>query len=166
MKDAERRFGLQIFDVLFKKKPITFLKFKDGLNNFEIDYPKGWHYDKDVAFVDGQYTNCFQSNDTNFIISVNLKLNEKFNFKQYAKAELESPGSGIYTTSVSSKFRKMPAYTREYSYTSNGNLYLGGGLMFFTGNAIFSIIWSTPKSKIEESKKIFDHMLSSLVLMR
>lgn len=163
-KDVERRFGLQIFDFLFKKKQVNFLNFKDALGNFEIQYPEGWQYDKDVAFVDGQYTNCFQSNNINFTISVNIKINE--NFKQYAMAELESPSSGVYTNPISSKFRKMPAYKREYTYTSNGNDYFGGGIMFFTGRTVFSIIWNAPKSKIEESRKIFDHMLASLVIKR
>mgnify|MGYP001618613045 CR=1 FL=1 len=155
---------MQIFDIFFKKKPITFLHFRDGLNNFEIDYPKGWHYDKDVAFIDGQYTNCFQSNNMNFILSVNLKINEGFNFKKYAKTELESPGSGIYTDSISSKFRKMPAYKREYSYISSSDEYFGGGVMFFTGRAVFSIMWNAPRSKFEEAKNIFDNMLASLLI--
>ncbi|MFH1785173.1 MAG: hypothetical protein ABH842_01975 [Candidatus Micrarchaeota archaeon] len=155
---------MQIFD-FFKKKPVEFVKFCDSFGNFEITYPKNWHFDKNIAVVDGQYTNSFYSNDSNFTISVNAKIYEKFNFKKYAKQELESPSSGILTKPKKSKFLGMPSYNREYSYHSDGKEYFGGGIMFFTGRIVFSLNWNAPKYD-KEKKKIFDQMISSLKVVK
>ena len=157
---------MPIFDFLFKKKPVTFVKFQDTFGNFEIRYPKTWKFDHDIAVVDGQYTNYFYSNDSNFIIAINANIPSNFNFQKYAKNELESPTSGIYSKAIKSKFRGLPAFTREYGYRSQGTDYFGGGIMFFTGKLVFSISWSAPKSKKEDMDKIFGHMLKSLVTIR
>ena len=153
-----------IFDFLFKKKPLEFEKFQDSLGNFEMAHPRGWKFDHDIAVIDGQYTNSFQSNDSSFTVAVNAKPPESFDFKKYAKAELESPSSGIYTKAAKSNFRGMPAYTRDYEFTSNGRNCFGGGIMFFTGRIVFSISWSAPKSKKEEMTRVFDRMMESFVV--
>mgnify|MGYP006267466361 CR=1 FL=1 len=99
----------------FGEKPLRFLRFRDGMGNFEILYPESWRYDSDIAVVDGKYTISFQSPDClcQFTVSVDIQLPEKFRFDSYAKAELESPTSGIYTPVKKTSFRDMPAYTRE-----------------------------------------------------
>jgi hypothetical protein len=164
MKIAGRRFGLRILELLFTKKPkpVVYSKFIDSFGNFEIEYPKNWRYDKDIAVVDGQYTNTFQCNDSNFTISINAKIQENLNFRKYAKNELESPASGICANAIKSKFRGFPAYIKEYTYMSNRKDYFGNELIFFTGKLIILISWNAPRSKEQEMKKVFNHMLESL----
>jgi hypothetical protein len=148
----------------FGEKPARFLKFRDGMGNFELFYPKGWKYDEDIAVVDGKYTISFQSRDglEQFTVSVDVQLPERFRFDRYAKAELESPTSGIYTPVKKTRFRDMPAYARGYSYTSDGRRYFGGGVMFFTGQAVFSVSWGAPESRKETLDAVFGHMLKTL----
>ncbi len=172
MKTAGRRFGLQknrfvsfVKSLLgMEKKPLRFYRFRDPLGDFEISYPGGWRYDKDIAVVDGKYTIVFESSDACFTISVDTAIPEKFNFKSYAKAELESPSAGIYAPMKRGRFRKMPAYRRKYSFTSGGKDYFGGGAMFFTGKSVFSISWNGPESRRKELQEIFDYMLKTIAI--
>lgn len=147
-----------------KEKPVRFARFRDPLGDFEISYPKDWKYDRDIAVVGGRYTISFESRDASFTISVDTSIPKKFNFSSYAKAELESPSSGIYTPIKKSRFRKMPAYRREYSYTSGGSDYFGGGVMFFTGKAVFSLCWSGLEKRRGVLQPILDHMLKSIAI--
>ncbi len=147
-----------------QKKPVKFRRFINPLGDFEISYPKDWRFDRDIAVMEGKYTISFESKQSTFTISVDTDIQKGFSFSRYAKAELESPKSGIYTPMKKSTFRKMPAYRRDYSYTSEGRDHFGGGLMFFTGKAVFSISWSGLESRRKELQHIFDHMLKSMII--
>lgn len=149
-----------------KKKSITFSHFRDSLGNFELFYPSGWKFDEDIAVIDGKYTISFDAKDglSTFTISIDGSLPPKFNFASYAKTQLESPTSGIYTSIKRGKFKGMAAYTREYTYISSGRTYFGGGVMFFTGEIVGSISWSAPQNERETFEGIFRHMLDSLTV--
>ncbi len=130
----------------FRDKPVRYVRFRDGMGNFELFYPQGWKFDEDIAVVDGKYTISFVSGNglCQFTIAVDAQLPDAFIFAKYAKAELESPTSGIYTPMKKAVFHSMPAYERDYSYSSGGRSYFGGGVMFCTGDAVFSLSWSAP----------------------
>jgi hypothetical protein len=172
MRTAGRRSGLpknRIVSFLesligLQKKPLKFCRFINPLGDFEIQYPRDWRFDRDIAVMEGKYTISFESRHSSFTISVDTDIQKGFSFSRYAKAELESPTSGIYTPMKKSSFRKMPAYRRGYSYTSEGKDYFGGGLMFFTGKAVFSISWSGPEIRKQELQHIFEHMLKSMII--
>jgi len=144
--------------------PEGYSRFIDWQGNFEIVYPKSWRYDKDIAVVDGKYTICFLSPDglCQFTVSVDALLKKGFRFAGYAKCELESPTSGIYTKMKGSVFKSMPAYRREYRYSSGSRRFFGGGVMFFTGEMVFSISWSAPENQKERLTGMFEHMLKAL----
>lgn len=143
----------------FRKK--EFVRFRDPLGNFEIFYPSGWKFDRDVAVVDGKYCIAFETRNKSFAIAVDAALPEKFSFSKYAKQELESPSSGIIADIKKEKFRGFPAYRREYRYESGGKTFLGGGLMFFTGRTVFSLTWAAPA---DEKKLPFEHMIKTLAV--
>jgi hypothetical protein len=149
-----------------KDKPVDFSHFVDNQGNFEIFYPKNWRYDGNIAFVDGKYTISFQSPDNHyqFTIAVDTLLPKPFDFSTYAKTELESPSSGVYTPVIKSIFHGMEAYTREYAYASGSKRYAGGGVMFFTGNIVFSLSWSTPENKKQKFDQIIAHMLKTITV--
>ena len=149
----------RILSLFRQKRETKYALFRDGMGNFEIFIPEGWKYDRDIAVVDGRYTVSFQSPDrlASFSISVDAQLPEGFDFTAYAKGELESPESGIYTPVERSSFREMPAFRREYSYDSGGRKYLGGGVMFFTGSLVLSTCWGAPESA--GMGPAFEHML-------
>jgi len=153
---------------MFARKPKTvrFLRFKDSSGNFEILYPEGWNYDHDIAVLDAKYTNSFESPDCRcrFAIAFDGGLAPDFNFANYAKKELEGPSAGIIADAVKGKFRGMDCFRREYAYASGGGKYFGGGVMFYTGNAVYSVSWNAPESEKEVMKAVFDHMLDSLVI--
>jgi hypothetical protein len=150
----------------FRKKAVVFSRFRDGLGNFELFYPQGWEYDEDIAVMDGKYTISFTSRDklSQFTVSVDTMLPENFDFERYAREELESPTSGIYTPVVGSTFHGMPSFDREYSFTSGGRGYFGGGVMFFTGGAVFSLSWSAPQSRTDEMAGVFGHMKDTMAV--
>lgn len=153
---------------LFAKPFPRFELFRDNLGNFEIFYPHGWRYDDNIAIEDGKYTISFASGDgrSQFTVSVDVKLPDRFDFAKYAKAELESPTAGIYAPPTKSTFRKMKAYARDFIYEAGGRRYFGGGIMFSTGREVFSMNWSAPESGRENAQKIFTHMLESLVIRK
>ena len=112
---------LDVISSFFSRdKTIVFSNFMDPLGNFEIYYPKKWSYDRDIAVSDGKYAISFEKGDTRFTIAVDISIPRDFDFRKYAKAELEDPTSGILTTAKKSHFRNMPAYRRDYSYESGG----------------------------------------------
>ncbi len=143
------------------------MRFQDPLGNFVISYPSGWKFDRDVAVLEGAYTISFSSPDgrCTFNIGVDTGLKRGFSFPAYAKAELESPSSGIYTPVKKGKFREMPSFTREYAYTSSGATYFAGGVMFFTGRAVFSISWNAPEREKKRFDALFTRMLESIILL-
>ncbi len=149
------------------KKAFTLARFQDPLGNFVISCPSGWHIDSDVAVVDGAYTISFASPDgkSAFNIHVDAGLKKGFDFAAYAKNELESPASGVYTAVKKGKFREMPSYDREYRYRSSGRDYFAGGSMFFTGRAVFSISWNAPESERKTMEKAFREMLASVIIL-
>lgn len=153
---------------MFARKPkaMRFLRFKDSSGNFEILYPEGWRYDRDIAVLDAKYTNSFESPDCRcrFTIAVDGRLPPGFDFAQYAKKELEGPSAGIIADAVKGKFRGMECFRREYAYVSGGRKYFGGGVMFCTGTAVYSLSWNAPESEKEPMDAVFGHMLDSLVV--
>lgn len=148
------------------ERSVRFWKFRDGMGNFELFVPEGWKYDENMAVVDGKYTISFQSSDClcQFTVAVDAQLPEKFSFPKYAKAELEGPTSGICATVRKSRFHEMPAYAREYCYTSGGRKFFGGGLMFCAGDMVFSLSWSAPVARQTVMDAVFDHMRKTIVL--
>lgn len=154
----------RILSILGKKKEPIYRRFSDPLGNFEIFYPSDWKFDQDIAVVDGKYSICFEGRESHLTISVDASLPEGFSFAAHAKKELESPSAGIIADIVKCRFHGMPAYSREYHYDSGGKTFFGGGQMFFTGNAVFSVSWSAPERKQAELEKIFGHMLGSLAV--
>lgn len=156
---------LGIFRKPAERRP-EFSLFRDGMGNFELFYPKGWKFDRDIAVVDGKYTISFQSPDglSQFTVAADLSIRPGFSFPKYARAELESPSSGIYATPEKCRFRGMPAYSREYSYSSGGRRFFGGGMMFYTGQAVFSLSWGAPEAKKGELMPAFAHMLDTLAI--
>ncbi len=147
---------------LFGGRSPEFRTFRDGMGNFEISVPARWKHDRDIAVVDGKYTVSFESPDgrSEFTVSVDAQLPPHFDFPAYAKSELESPESGIYTPVSKGEFRGMPAFWREYSYECGGMRYSGGGVMFHSGLLVFSLCWSAPEAA--GMKAVFDRMLQSL----
>jgi hypothetical protein len=147
--------------------PAALINFRDPLGNFTIAYPSGWKYDGDVAVLEGAYMISFSSPDgrCTFNIGVDAGLKRGFDFAKYAKAELESPTSGIYTPVKKGKFREMPSFTREYAYTSSGRPYFAGGVMFFTGRSVFSISWNAPEAEKKRFDALFNRMMESLIVL-
>ncbi len=165
MRTAGRRFGLlkdRILSFFAPKKP-SYRRFRDPLGNFELFYPTNWKFDQDVAVVDGKYSICFEGNESHLTVAVDAALPEDFDFPKHAKKELESPSSGIIADIHKRKFHGMPSYSREFHYDSGGKTFLGGGEMFFTGTAVFSVSWSAPEKRKHE-QEIIAHMLGSLVV--
>ncbi len=154
----------KILSLFGHKKEPTYRRFRDPLGNFELFYPTNWNYDEDVAVVDGKYSICFEGKDSHFTVAVDAALPESFDFAKHAKKELESPTSGIIADIVKGRFHGMPSYSRQFHYDSGGKTFFGGGQMFFTGNAVFSVSWSAPERKKEEHEKTINHMLGSLVV--
>jgi hypothetical protein len=142
------------------RKQLYFVKFLDSSGNFELIYPKGWDFDHDIAVEDGRYTISFCSHDSQstFTVAVDANLPKNFRFKEYAKRELEGPSAGIHAEVERSEFKDMPAYTREFSYRSGGRAYFGGGVMFYSGNVVFSISYNAPESRRTEMEAVFTHM--------
>jgi hypothetical protein len=158
---------LDLLSSLFSREErVVFSRFTDPLGNFEIFYPKKWRFDRDIAVVEGKYTVCFESKESRFSVSVDASLPQDFDFERYAKEELEAPTSGIIASIKKRRFRSMPAYKREYAFSSGGKDYFGGGLMFFTGTTVFSLSWSALEKDREKQEAIFDHMLERLSLRR
>ncbi len=147
-----------------RPKEIRYERFRDGMGNFEIFYPRGWKFDRDIAVVDGKYTISFQSpgGHEQLTVAVDSQLEPGFRFSRYAKQELESPSSGILAQVRKASFHGMPAYERDYSYRSSGRWYFGGGVMFYSGSAVYSLSWSAPENRKEALSAIFRHMLDSL----
>ncbi len=145
---------------------VRYERFRDGMGNFELFYPRGWKFDEDIAVVDGKYSISFGSPDglSSFTVAVDAQLPEKFDFGRYAHAELESPESGIYTTAKKDRFREMPSFTREYSYSSGGRKFFGGGVMFFSGKIVFSLSWSGPESRKPALSVVYGHMLNTIMV--
>lgn len=149
-----------------KPKSMRFLRFRDSSGNFEMLYPESWRYDHDIAVLDANYTNSFESPDRRcrFTIAFDGGLPPGFDFAKYAKKELEGPSAGIIAEAVKGKFRGMDCFRREYAYVSGGKKYFGGGVMFYTGNAVFSVSWNAPDAEKETMGAVFGHMLDSLVI--
>lgn len=149
-----------------KQPPVSYVRFRDNLGNFEIFYPKGWKYDDNIALVDGKYTISFESPDgrSQFTVSVDTKLPAKFSLGRYMKEEFESPSSGIYAPGTKTKFRGFSAYSREFVYSSGGRRYLGYGMMFQSGSEVFTINWTGPEKERGPLEEIFGHMLRSMVI--
>ncbi|MFH0884140.1 MAG: hypothetical protein V1861_00335 [Candidatus Micrarchaeota archaeon] len=148
------------------ERSIRFWRFRDGMGNFELSVPEGWKYDENVAVVDGKYTISFQSTDglCQFTVAVDAQLLEKFRFAKYAKEELESPTSGIFAIVRKSRFHDMPAYVRDYHYSSGTKKFFGGGVMFSTGNIVFSLSWNAPVERQTVMDAVFSHMRKTIVL--
>ncbi len=149
-----------------KKKQVYFLGFMDSSGNFELVYPRGWDFDHDIAVEDARYTISFCSHDSQstFTVAVDANLPQGFKFNEYAKRELEGPSSGIYTKARKSEFNGLPAYTREFTYKSGGKAYFGGGVMFYTGNVVFSISYNAPESRRKDMEAIFSHMKEKFIV--
>jgi hypothetical protein len=152
--------------LLGQDKEVSYERFRDGLGNFELFYPKGWKYDEDIAVVDGKYSIAFESPDglCRFNVSVDAQLEPGMDFGAYAKAELESPSSGIYTPVTKGHFHGMPAYLRDYSFTSGSRGFFGGGVMFFSGKIVYSLTWSGPEGRKGPLSAVFDHMLRTIMV--
>jgi hypothetical protein len=150
------------------KKPETFAEFRDPIGNFTISFPSGWKFDRDLAVVDGEYTVSLASPDgrRTFNVCVNAGLKKGFDFAAYAKSELGSPSSGVYTPMKPGKYLGMPSFTREYIYTFSGTDYFAGGVMFFTGRAVFSVSWNAPEKERSSMGAVFGKMLQSLTLLQ
>jgi hypothetical protein len=162
---AEKSILDRIKDALgLSEKPQSYVRFRDNLGNFELFYPGGWKYDEDIAVIDGKYTISFQSPDglSQFTVSVDAQLAEDFKFAEYEKAELESPESGIFATVKKTKFQEMEAYERGFNYSSGGRKFFGGGVMFYTGQSVFSVSWTSPELQKEKVMPLFLHMLKTL----
>ena len=155
---------MKILEFLFPKKKAKFVKFYDPLGNFSIMYPGDWHFDEDIAVVDGKYTIPFQSRNRSsiFVVAVDASLPAKFDFKKYAKKELDSPESGVYAKSKPDKFFDLPAFSKDYAFFSQGKEYFGGEIMFHAGKIVFYLSWSGPAKEKEKISKIFDHMKKTL----
>ncbi len=155
-----------ISKLLGKKEPAGYERFRDGLGNFEIFYPRGWKFDEDIAVVDGKYSITFESPDglSEFTVSVDAKLPFQFDFEKYARAELESPESGIYTPVNKGKFHGREAYLREYSYSSGGRPFFGGGVMFAGGRIVYSLSWNGPEKARESVTALFEHMKRTITV--
>jgi hypothetical protein len=151
----------------------AWVRFQDPVGNFVIRYPSGWKFDRDIAVMEGAYTISFSSSDGrctfNIAVDAGLKGGPKtrggFDFPAYAKAALESPSSGIYTPVKKSEFRGMPAFRRDYTYHSSGRTYSAGGVMFFTGRAVFSISWNAPEREKNKFDALYQRMLESLIIL-
>lgn len=162
-----------MFDSFLKRlrgagpSPVRFVTFRDSSGNFELCYPSGWRFDHDIMVADARYMVPFSSQDSRctFNVAVDGNLPMGFNFGRYAKAELESPSSGIFAAISRGRFKGMPAYRREYAFTSGAMEYFGGGVMFSTGDVVFSISWSAPAKKRTEMEPVFRHMLKNFTVL-
>ena len=156
----------KIRSLFSRKKQLHFSTFQDPLGNFDMKYPSEWKFDRDIAVLEGKYTISFESRNglERFTIAVDSELESPFDFDAYARSQLESPTSGVYTPIKKERFRSMPAYRREYAYVSSGRKYSCGGVMFFTGDVVFSLSWSAPEKDKETFDKVFARILESLVI--
>ena len=163
MKAAARCSGLLMDKIkeLFKPGKTEYLRFRDPVQNFEMFYPKGWKFDRDVAVDDGKYTISFESGKKRVTIFVDFRLPAKFNFRKYIKDQFEGPSSGIISSLEKTKFRGMPAYKREYCYVSSGKEYASKSIVFYTGSKVYSLTWFGPSDFPED---IYNHMLKSLIV--
>lgn len=152
--------------LLGRKRTYRLVRFRDGSGNFEMLYPKGWKYDYDIAIVDSKYTIAFESPDgqSKFVVAVDCDIRPTFDFIKYAKRELEGPESGIVCNAEKGRFRNMACYRREYTYSTCGQKYFGAGVMFYSGEVVFSLIWSGPEREKKELGILFTHMVESFAI--
>lgn len=157
---------------LFKRKPrepefnkVCFNKYEDFYGNFSIFYPKDWRYDPSVIVDNGAYAIVFHSkrSRTQFRLGVETVLPLKFDFRKYAKKEIESSSSGMIATAKSTKFREYPCFTAIYEYESDGKKFLGKRLIFYTENRIFSIFYTYPQEE-DCLEAVFDYMKDSVTI--
>ena len=158
---------MSILDFLRKKEPkfedIKFENYNDYHGHFSVFYPKGWKYDPPVVIENGGYAVVFHSNKTQsqFRIGVETILPLKFDFEKYAKKEIEQSSAGIVSKAKNSKFREYECYNTDYEYESEGRPYKGEQLIFYTGDRIFSVFYTYPKTG-ENIEKILRYMLESI----
>ncbi len=162
--DSIRRF--------FRKKPrepefdkVKFRKYDDYYGHFSVLYPKDWWYDPSVVVDEGGYAVVFHSNrsKSNFRIGVETVLPLKFDFRGYAKKEIEGPSSGIVSKACSSRFRKYRCYRTDYVYESGGEKFVGERIIFYTGDRVFSIFYTHPAEE-KNLKKTIEYMIESIAI--
>lgn len=148
-------------------KESALVRFRDPLGNFVLSCPQGWKTDRDVAVVEGAYTISLGSPDgrASFTVAVDTNLRRGFDFRAYVRRELEAPSSGILAPVKKSEFRGMPAFARDYAYSSGSCACFAGGIAFFTGRAVFSVSWSGPESSRKTLEPLFTRMLGSLMIL-
>lgn len=158
---------------LFSKKPkepefegVKFKNYEDYYGHFSIFYPKEWRYDPSVVVDEGGYAVVFHSNktDSNFRVGVETILPLKFDFRKYAKKEIEKPSAGIVSKACKSKFRKYPCYGTNYEYEGGGKKFSGKKMIFYTGDRIFTIFYTYPEEEKKNIDKIFKYMTESLII--
>ncbi len=158
---------------LFGKKPkepefddVKFTNYNDYYGHFSVFYPKGWKYDPSVVIDEGGYAVVFHSNksESHFRIGVETILPLKFDFRKYAKEEIEKSSAGIVSKACKSEFGKYQCFKTRYGYESEGKKYRGKKLLFYTGDRVFLIFYTYPEEEKKNIEKIFKYMAESLII--
>ncbi|NYZ77127.1 hypothetical protein H0O02_02310 [Candidatus Micrarchaeota archaeon] len=142
-----------------------FKNYDDFYGHFSMFYPKDWSYDPPVVIDEGGYAVVFHSGKSRsqFRVGVETILPMEFNFRKYAKNEIESSSSGMVAKACSSKFGKHPCFTAAYEYESEGRKYVGKRILIYTGERIFSIFYTHPADE-KSLEGIFLYMTDSLAI--
>ncbi len=158
---------MSILDFFRKKEPefesVKFENYEDCYGHFSVFYPKGWKYDPSVVVESGGYAVVFHSDKTQsqFRIGVETILPLEFDFRKYAKNEIEKSSAGIVSKARKSKFRGYECYRTDYEYESEGAGYRGEKLIFYTGDRVFSVFYTHPV-KEKNIGKILKYMIESI----
>jgi len=146
-------------------KKIKFEVYKDYYGHFSMFYPKDWKYDPPIVVDQGSYAVVFHSNKSRatFRVEVSTILPLKFDFKKYAKDEIEGPSAGVISKACKSKFREYSCFSTNYEYESEEK-FIGEKIIFYTGDRIFSIFYTYPEKEGKNLKKVFKYMMESLII--
>ncbi|GEM_PF-1031398 len=143
-----------------------FKNYDDFYGHFSIFYPKDWKYDPPVVVDEGGYAVVFHSKRSNSQIRIGVEtiIPLKFNFKKYAKNEIESSSSGMIAKACPSKFMGYPCFTATYWYENKGRTFAGKRFIFYTGDRIFSIFYTYPAEE-KNLEKTFSYICDSLIIL-
>jgi len=164
MSIIDRLLGRKKAEAEFYK--VKFKTYSDFYGNFAVDYPKEWKYDPSVIIDEDSYAVVFHSGKTeaHFRVGVDFNLPVKFDLKEHAKKEIEDPSAGVYSKACKSKFRKYKCFETDYEYEHEGKAYIGEKKIFQTEDKVFSVFYTYPADEKENMRKIFNHMVKSLVI--
>lgn len=157
---------------LFKPKAHTadkaadFMHVWDPLGNFEIDIPREWVFDEDVAVESGAYSMSFESKDgrNRFVVSVNTRPPSKGNFEEQVRKECEGPASGIICPMAKTRYRGYDAFERTILIGEGKDAIMRSDLVFLAKSAVYWISADLRHGDIGRMEPMRKRMLDSFIV--